>query len=59
MLIRLGATFANPPVLSRSQVPTIALLALFLVSVGSANACEKHLKGHQNSSDSQAQASER
>jgi hypothetical protein len=59
MLIRLGATFANPPVLSRSQVPTIALLALLLVSVGSANACEKHLKGHQNSSDSQAQASER
>jgi hypothetical protein len=40
---------------ARSLVSLVALLTLLGGWTGAAGACEKHLKGHQNSSDSQAE----
>ena len=36
---------------------SVALLGLLLVSTSSALACEKHINGHQNSSDTNTEAS--
>jgi len=47
------------PMRGRSLLSLIALLTLLGGWAGAAGACEKHLKGHQNSSDSQAEASGR
>jgi hypothetical protein len=41
---------------SRFLFATTAFVALVSLSAASVSACEKHLKGHQNSSDSQVEA---
>jgi hypothetical protein len=43
----------------RLLLSSLTLLAVLTAAVGPASACEKHLKGHQNSAESQAEASGR
>jgi hypothetical protein len=43
----------------RLFLSSITLLAVLAAAVGPASACEKHLKGHQNSAESQAEAAGR
>jgi len=40
---------------ARLVVSAASLLALITLAVGQARACEKHLHGHQNSSDAQGE----
>lgn len=43
----------------RFLLASLALATLLAGWSGAAGACEKHLNGHQNSSDSQSEASQR
>lgn len=45
--------------LSMLRLGVLALLLACTAAVGSASACEKHLSGHQNSSDTDGEASNR
>ncbi|WP_255082162.1 hypothetical protein [Vulcanococcus limneticus] len=42
----------------RNLLPLVLLLAS-LASTGAAGACERHLQGHQNSSDTNSEATQR
>jgi hypothetical protein len=44
---------------ARSLLSLFALLSLMAGLAGSAGACEKHLQGHQNSSATQGEVSDR
>jgi len=39
----------------RLVVPAASLLALITLGVSQATACEKHIKGHQNSAEAQGE----
>lgn len=44
---------------TRPLLPLLAVITLLAGWMGSAGACEKHLQGHQTSSDTQREASNR
>ncbi len=46
------------PARMRNLLPLVLLLAS-LASTGAAGACERHLQGHQNSSDTNSEATQR
>jgi len=45
--------------LARLVVSSVSLVALLTVGVAQATACEKHLNGHQNSSETNSEAQSR
>ncbi|MEY4806028.1 MAG: hypothetical protein RLZZ206_417 [Cyanobacteriota bacterium] len=44
---------------ARLVVPAVSLVALLTVGVAKATACEKHLNGHQNSSETNSEVQNR